>query len=180
MRGLTMTVFAVALAGCGLAQQAQFQEARMNAEAELHRRSAECKKSYPDLTKGTARDAIRCMNVAHAKSGMLNGAVDRDLVELAGLKAEEEAAKFDAGKITRSQLDLELARINSEYQTASQARVNAANMTLATQQQAAAAQQRAAMQQVLTGAAIMSAGTPPHPTQTNCSTFGRQTNCTTW
>ena len=172
------------VSGCGLAQQAQLQQQYERSSAALQGELADCRRRYPDLVKGQAADALRCSNAAYEKNARSVPGNNADLVTLAGAKSVAAAERFDKGLISRTELDVDLASIQAEFTGGSQVRTQQEIAVSAAQQQAAVARQQAAMQAIAAGAALM---TPPPPLappalprQTNCTTYGPRTNCTTW
>jgi hypothetical protein len=141
-------------------------------EAAMAQRSAyhECQRKYPKRERGKAAEAIRCVNTAN--EGRLGP--DQDLVRLTGLRNLDAAERYDAGKLTETQMDLELAAIASAFESQAQARHAQAATASASQQAAAAAQRQTSMQQIMNGAAIMSG---PQQSNTSCSTLGNTMNC---
>jgi hypothetical protein len=160
-----------ALTGCGMGPQAQMQGLQMQAQMDRNAAIHDCQSRFPTRIKGQAAAGVRCMNEAHQRHPQPGF---EDLAKLAGLKSVDAAERFDAGKITAAQLDIELATIQSEYQTSAGNRYAQQGQVTAMQQQAAAAQQRNAIQQMATGAAIMSG---PPVSNTTCSTLGNNVNC---
>ena len=188
MRRISLVVICgLTQSACGLMQQAQYNSLYQEAQSNLSADLAACRKQYPARVKGQAAASMRCSNAAYARnSAAMGGGYNGDLVTLAGAKAVEASERYDAGSITETQLDVELAQIQAEFQGGSQARQAQALTVGAAQQQANAARQQAAIQQMATGAAIMAGGgappiaPPPMPRHTNCSTYGANTNCSTW
>lgn len=183
MKQVIRAAVCVVLAACAGPKFDPVQQAEMDAAMARNSAIHECRSKYPKRKRGKAADAVRCMNQANA---IYTPPSIGDLVRLAGAKSLALAERYDAGQITETQMDVELASLDAEFQTATQTRLNQQMAVNAAQQQAAAAQQQAAMQQVLAGMAIMSGAysrpppPPVMPRQTNCSTFGNRTNCTTW
>lgn len=182
-----LTVVATAgLCGCGLAQQAQLEQLHQQSQASLQADLSACKSRYPGLVKGQAADSLRCSNAAYERNAQALPGNNKDLISLAGAKSVAAAERFDNGQITKAELDVELAQIYTEFSSGSQNRTHQMIAAESAAQQAAAARHQAAMQGMAAGAAIMSGGLAapparaPFPQQTNCTTFGRNTNCTTW
>lgn len=139
------------------------------------REIASCGSQYPAGVRGSAADNVRCTNAANLKfNRALPGNGNLDLIEVANAQAVVAAEKFDAGKMTKAELDAEMAQIASKTKQAFTDRNMQASSTQAAQQQAAAARQQAAMNSIAAGAAIMA---PPPPANTSCSTFGNTVNC---
>ena len=181
----------IAVAACGTAlgacvgpQLDPVRQAQMDAAMARNTAIHECRSKYPKRKRGQAAEAVRCMNNANSLYQPPEAA---DLIRLAGARSLELAERYDAGKITDTQLDLEIAALDAEFQTAVRSRMSQQMAVVAAQEQAAAAQRQAAMQGIMAGAAIMAGAysrpPPPPPSlprHTNCSTFGNRTNCTTW
>lgn len=170
-----MLVLATATAGCGLNQQAQMQAIGNAADEVRAKEIASCGAQYPAGVKGSAAANIRCTNAANLKFNQaIPGNGNLDLIEVANTQAVVAAEKFDAGKISKAEMEAEMALIASRTKQAFTDRGMQASNANAAQQQAAAARQQAAMNSIAAGAAIM---TPPPPTNTSCSTFGNTVNC---
>lgn len=178
MRYLMLCVIAASTSGCGIGPS---YNAGMSAQSAINSGLQECQQKYPKRQKGNAAAALRCSNGVYEQYAWVSAGNNGDLVRLAGLKSVEAAERYDAGKITDAQFDLELATIDSQFKTEMANRTFQSASASAAQQQAAAAQRQAAMQQMATGMAIMNANKPPPPaplpTNTRCTTYGNTTNC---
>lgn len=174
MRVVIVAVLAATVGGCGAGQSGLSHMSDAEVEAAMAKNSAlhECQRKYPKRERGKAAEAIRCVNTAN--EGLLGP--NQDLVRLTGLRNLDAAERYDAGKLSETQMDLELASIASAFESQAQARY-AQTATAAAAQHQAGAQQQAADQQrsmalIAAGARMM---TPPP--SVSCSTFGGITTC---
>lgn len=131
----------------------------------------ECRQQFPKRVRGQLAAQQRCNNEVYDRYASLNGPLNADLVRLAGLKTLEAAERYDAGKLTDTQFDLEVAQIKAEFEGGSQARASQALTAQAAQNQAAAAQSMAATQQ---SRAIQDAFAPKN---TTCTGAGNTMTC---
>lgn len=158
IRGAPISVLLAILTGCGtnaVSQQALLADkTRAQAEADCHRR-------YPDPLAKPSLPRITCLNqVALAYHQSISPYVEAqylDLVQLVTSQTVVAAERYDAGQMTGAEFQLEVARINTGYQSsvasrmqnqqmvsAAQTQANAAvYQSIAAQQQAAAAQRQA-------------------------------------
>lgn len=178
-------VVAVLVGGCGSSHQSQLQSAQMNEAMALNEEIIACRTRYSQRVKGQAAAGIRCATAAYDRHPMAYVG-NRDLVKLFAAKSIGIAEKFDSGEISLAEFDRQIELVDAEFQVASRGRQSQDMALAAAQEQAAAARQQAAMQGIMAGAAIMSGAysrpppPPPMPRQTNCTTFGNRTNCSTW
>lgn len=176
--GLT-ALLVVGCSGASKLQDDPVARAQADASAQMMRGIAECQKRYPARIKGKAAESIRC--TSDAKRGYASLVGNGDLIRLSSAKSIEAAERYDAGKITGSQLDVELASIEAEYTSGTQSRASQASIAYSAQQQAAAAEMQAIAarrQESLARAQAINDAFNPKQTTTNCTAFGNTMNCT--
>jgi hypothetical protein len=140
----------IALAGCGLARQAEFAKNRDAARAEAAAATEACKaKPLP-----TFAAKARCLNDAEAP--LRAYANNPDLFNVRAASRVAFAEKVDAKQMTVADAELEFAKLNAQMTTEEQNRSN--NSTAA----------RASM------IAATAAASPP---SVSCTRFGNTVNC---
>lgn len=169
------------LTGCGHPMHQRAQQEALAATAARDLQFAACERSHPDPHARPTRPRVICLNAAelgyHREMARSVGNPFIDLVELAHARRLSASARFDAGKITAADYDVERAQIAADTNSEIASRQNTATTALAAQQQAVAAQQQAASAAIQAGAAIMA---PRPPTNTNCQRVGSTVNCQSW
>lgn len=164
-----LLVFPLALAGCGLVQQAEYAKA----QERLMAAKAECRAQHPN----SLADQSDCQTAAEdaiERPFIQNG----DLLSLMQAKRKLLALRVDRGEITRSEANVELAQVLAEIRDEELARANAAR--------AVAAQQYAVSAQMASAAARLLQPQQPAPyygppmANMNCTRVGAFTNCTSY
>lgn len=166
---------ALLVGGCGIAHQAKMQALSDAAEKAHATAIAACDAQYPIRKRGSEVALRQCKGAANIKYALAQpGTPNADLVRLANARSAEAAERYDSGKLTDAQYELELAAISSELVSGMDSRSNAKTMAEAAEGQANAAQQQAASQRAQD---IEKAFAPPK--KTRCTTIGNTTNCST-
>lgn len=145
-RALAMLCIASLLASCGLVTHLARGQQLKQLETAYAAERADCEKRFP--AKKPAAPRVRCRNDALIKR---NAAMEQlpghvrisDLARLASARYVLAAERYDAGRLSDAEYDLEVAAAENEYSTRWHDRVNGVTMATAAENQAAAARQQA-------------------------------------
>lgn len=167
------------LPACGLAHQAKIQKDADSAQAEADRAASECERLHPDKNRKPVTPRTQCFNDARLNYGLAMdrsiGNLNLDLFRLSNARMLVVAERFDSGKTTVAQFELEKAEAQANFNDQIAARHNSATIAAAAQQQAAAASQQAtaASEQSINSAVTAATSTKP----VSCSRIGNTVTC---
>lgn len=106
----------------------------------------ECRRLYPNPDQRPVSPRMKCIGDATVKSSRVEakyGYKNLDLDELVRAQMVLLAERYDAGKITETEYQVEKAKIRTAYETQILQRQNSQAMVAAAQEQAAAASSQA-------------------------------------
>lgn len=178
---ILLGLLTVSISGCGGSQTLRddpIARARADASAAMMSGLAACKQKFPQRKKGEATAQMRCES--EAKQDYASQVGHGDLIKVASTRSIEAAERYDAGKISDAQFDVELASIEADLNTGSKTRMAQETLVGAAQQQADSAREQSEAirrQENLNRAKSIQDAFNPPTTTTNCTTFGNSTNC---
>lgn len=144
----------------------------MSPQAAIQNGIADCNQRFQRRVRGQAADYQRCVSETNNRYAAISGAAyATDLIRLAGAKSIEAAERYDAGKLTESQYEVELASIDAEQRGGAHGRETQAAAAQAAVNQAAAAENIAATQRLRT---VQDAFAPKN---TTCTGSGNSVTC---
>lgn len=168
MRTLASSLVACAslfAAGCGGNPGMSPQEA-------IQHGISDCNQRFQRRARGQAADYQRCVSETNNRYAEISGAgYAIDLTRLAGARSIESAERYDAGKLTESQYEVELASIDAERRGGIHGRATQTATAQAAVNQAAAAENIAANQRLRT---VQDAFAPKN---TTCTGSGNSVTC---
>ena len=144
----------------------------MSPQAAIQNGISDCNQRFQKRVRGQATDYQRCVSETNNRYAEISGAgLATDLIRLAGAKSIEAAERYDAGKLTESQYEVELASIDAERRGGAHGRATQTAAAQAAVNQAAAAENMAATQRLRT---VQDAFAPKN---TTCTGSGNSVTC---
>lgn len=164
-----MVFMGCALAGCGLARNAELEKRLAEADRTRAAEEAKCDQAHPQPRPVTPR--MQCTSTAYLNWLESTGNPNLTLFRASIAQRLVIAERYDKGQISEAEYNAEAAKLDLAADTAIRQRNESAAMVSAAQQQASAASGQAALarQKAISDAF--------RGNRTTCSTWGNTTTC---